>query len=53
VLEGRIMGEVKKPIVAYVRKPGVDYGPAPAVGDAATSTAVASPGGESAPEIGP
>ena len=53
VLEGRIMGEVKKPIVAYVRKPGVDYGPAPAVGDAAASTAVASPGGESAPEIGP
>jgi hypothetical protein len=53
VLEGRIMGEVKKPIVAYVRKPGVDYGPAPAVGDAAASTAIASPGGESAPEIGP
>src|SRR6185369_6377501 len=46
VLEGRIMGEVKKPIVAYVRKPGVDYGPAPAVGDAAASTAIASPGGE-------
>ena len=42
VLEGRIMGEVKKPIVAFVRKPGVDYGPAPAVGDAAASTAVAS-----------
>ena len=36
VLEGRIMGEVKKPIAAYVRKPGVDYGPAPAPwGDAA------------------
>jgi hypothetical protein len=47
VLEGRIMGDVKKPIVAFVRKPGVDYGPAPAVGDAATSTAIASP------EIGP
>ncbi len=53
VLEGRIMGEVKKPIVAYVRKPGVDYGPAPAVGDAAASTAIASPGGEGAAEIGP
>jgi hypothetical protein len=26
VLEGRIMGELKKPIEAYVRKPGVDYG---------------------------
>jgi hypothetical protein len=53
VLEGRIMGEVKKPIVAFVRKPGVDYGAAPAVGDAAASTAVAAPGGEGAPEIGP
>ncbi len=27
VLEGRIMGAVKKPVTAYVRKPGVDYGP--------------------------
>lgn len=27
VLEGRIMGKVQKPITAYVRKPGVDYGP--------------------------
>jgi hypothetical protein len=53
VLEGRIMGDVKKPIVAFVRKPGVDYGPAPAVGDAATSTAIAPPGGEGAAEIGP
>src|SRR5262249_9632566 len=25
VLEGRIMGAVKQPITAYVRKPGVDY----------------------------
>jgi hypothetical protein len=25
VTEGRIMGKVKKPIGAYVRKPGVDY----------------------------
>jgi hypothetical protein len=53
VLEGRVMGEVKKPIVAYVRKPGVDYGPAPATGDAAASTAIASPGGEGGAEIGP
>jgi hypothetical protein len=53
VLEGRVMGELKKPIVAYVRKPGVDYGPAPATGDAAASTAIASPGGEGAAEIGP
>jgi hypothetical protein len=41
VLEGRIMGDVKKPIVAFVRKPGVDYGPDSASGDAATSTSVA------------
>ena len=41
VLEGRIMGAVKQPIAAYVRKPGVDYGRAPAVGDAAASTATA------------
>jgi hypothetical protein len=43
VLEGKIMGEVKKPITAYVRKPGVEYTDDPAVGDAATSTAIASP----------
>ncbi len=43
VLEGKVMGEVKKPIVAYVRKPGVDYGPDPATGDAATSTSPATP----------
>jgi hypothetical protein len=30
VNEGRIMGQVKKPITAYLHKPGVDYGPAPA-----------------------
>jgi hypothetical protein len=41
VLEGRVMGEVKKPITAYVRKPGVDYGPDPAVGDAASTTTAA------------
>jgi hypothetical protein len=51
VLEGRVMGEVKKPITAYVRKPGVDYSE-PASGDAAASTAVAAPG-PSAPELGP
>jgi hypothetical protein len=41
VTEGKIMGEVKKPIVAYVRKPGVDYSDVidvSASGDAATST---------------
>ncbi len=32
VLEGRIMGDVKRPITAYVRKPGVDYS-RPAVGE--------------------
>jgi hypothetical protein len=66
VLEGRIMGEVKKPVVAYVRKPGVDYGHAPAVGDAtstATATATATAPDvppapapdepETAPELGP
>jgi hypothetical protein len=36
VSEGRIMGAVKKPITAFVRKPGVDYS-APASSDAATS----------------
>ncbi len=65
VLEGRIMGDVKKPIAAYVRKPGVDYGRAPSVGDVAASTATpaaapepetsaAEPStAESAPELGP
>lgn len=52
VLDGRIMGEVKKPIAAYLRKPGIDYGAAPAVGDAA-STAVEAPGPETTPELGP
>jgi hypothetical protein len=49
VLEGKIMGEVKKPITAYVRKPGVDYGPDPAVGDAASTTTTATATPESAP----
>ncbi len=53
VLEGRIMGQVKKPIVAYVRKPGVDYSDIPSTGDAAASTAIPTPGGEGAPELGP
>jgi hypothetical protein len=44
VIEGKIMGEVKKPITAYVRKPGVDYGEDLGVGDAATSTAIAPAG---------
>jgi hypothetical protein len=52
VLEGRIMGEVKKPITAYVRKPGVDYGPDGATGDWATSTAPGAPG-LARPELGP
>jgi hypothetical protein len=59
VLEGRIMGEVKKPITAYVRKPGVDYSDL-ATGDAnanAPESAV-TPGGEvpapdSNSELGP
>jgi len=51
VLEGKIMGEVKKPITAYVRKPGVDYGEDLGVGDAASSAAVAAPG--RGPEPGP
>jgi hypothetical protein len=50
VLEGRIMGEAKKPIAAYKRKPGVDYsGVAAASGDAATTTALP----ETTPELGP
>jgi hypothetical protein len=43
VSEGKVMGEVKKPITAYVRKPGVEYVTDPASGDAATSTAVVGP----------
>jgi hypothetical protein len=39
VTEGRIMGTVKRPITAFVRKPGVDYS-APSSGDATTSIAV-------------
>ena len=45
------MGEVKKPITAYVRKPGVDYSDDLGVGDAAASTAIAAPG--RGPEPGP
>jgi hypothetical protein len=40
VTEGRIMGKVKRPIQAYLPKPGVDYGPSEEAG-------------ESAPEVGP
>ena len=43
------MGEVKKPITAYVRKPGVDYGDDWRVGDAAASTAIAAPGADRSP----
>ena len=42
VLEGRVMGAVKQPITAYVRKPGVDYSDL-STGDAATSTSTAAP----------
>jgi hypothetical protein len=56
VLEGRIMGEVKKPITAYVRKPGVDYSDL-STGDATTSTGAAAPGPDlpsgASPELGP
>jgi len=51
VLEGKIMGEVKKPITAYVRKPGVDYSEDLGTGDAAASTAISAPG--RGPEPGP
>jgi hypothetical protein len=40
VTEGRIMGKVKKPIEAYLPKPGVDYGPP-------------EEGSESTPDVGP
>jgi hypothetical protein len=59
VLEGKVMGAVKKPITAYVRKPGVDYSDVDAAssGDAATSTTPGVPGGEPLPgttsELGP
>jgi hypothetical protein len=58
VLEGRIMGAVKQPITAYVRKPGVDYSDIqPATGDAETSTGPAAPGPDlppdTTPELGP
>ena len=51
VLEGKVMGEVKKPITAYVRKPGVDYSEDLGSGDAAASTAISAPG--RGPEPGP
>jgi hypothetical protein len=65
VLEGRIMGDVKKPITAYVRKPGVDYSDL-ATGDATANANVSgdapaapvTPGGDvpapdSTTELGP
>jgi hypothetical protein len=45
VLEGKVMGQVKKPVTAFVRKPGVDYGPTESVGDAQSV--------ETAPVVGP
>ncbi len=45
--EGRVMGAVKKPILSYMRKPGVDYS-APASGDANASIATQRPGAEPA-----
>jgi hypothetical protein len=33
VTEGRIMGKVKRPIQAYLPKPGVDYGPSEEAGE--------------------
>jgi hypothetical protein len=56
VSEGRIMGQVKRPITAYLRKPGVDYSDVPSSSDAAASTAAgaaAPPAGDSTPELGP
>jgi hypothetical protein len=55
VLEGRIMGAVKQPLTAYVRKPGVDYSDLTS-GDANASTGPASPGPEvpgATTELGP
>jgi hypothetical protein len=55
VLEGRVMGGVKQPITAYVRKPGVDYSDL-STGDAAASTGAATPGPElptDTSELGP
>jgi hypothetical protein len=51
VLEGRVVGNVKKPITAFVPKPGVDYGPSPAV----SAAEGAPPPGpiETAPSLGP
>lgn len=47
VTEGRIMGRVRKPITAYMRKPGVDYSD----GDNTLATPV--PDSESAPLLDP
>jgi hypothetical protein len=65
VTEGRIMGQLKRPITAFVHKPGVDYS-TPSSGDAATSISAPLGGAEaaggepaaavtpdSAPELGP
>jgi hypothetical protein len=52
VLEGRIMGKTPKPVTAYVRKPGVDYGPA-APADEAGPPDVNTAAPEVAPVLGP
>jgi hypothetical protein len=39
VHEGRVMGQVKKPVTTFVRKPGVDYGPETDEGAAASEGA--------------
>ncbi len=43
VLEGRILGQQRSPIPAFIRKPGVDYGPAP---DTPSTPAVTPPAGQ-------
>ncbi len=58
VLEGRVMGAVKAPIVSYVRKPGVDYSDVvdPTSGDATATTKPGLPAAdlpETSPELGP
>jgi hypothetical protein len=48
VLEGRIMGNLKKPITAYVRKPGVDYGASGATEEEGSESPI-----ETTPVVGP
>jgi hypothetical protein len=60
VHEGRIKGDVKKPVTAYVRKPGVQYAETPAVPGESTpgqpeipGQSVVAPPVEIAPVLGP